>query len=437
MEKKYLVSLLFGLLLVMSACEDVDKSEIYQEEFHKILYLKTPGIIDMTLYKTGDDTEYDFSIVQAGAFPDLTADVQIGAMSEEELREYCEPRGLNMTRLPESCYDFSETNIHFDSEDRYKIIKLSMHTTAIDNMPTPESEYVIPIILKSENDSINSGMNILIIRPTVVIPAVTFNQTGLINQYFPEGETTIDLPLELQIDNRWNFSCEVEVDPTALGNHPLLEKGYTLENNGVVNFTEGNRTAVLRVKVNRTAAELDEVSMTVPVLPLRLKSISIPTFDIDRTPLLLGVSSKYPLTTSMLATNAQEPNEGPLPNILDGNIGTYFHSAYSITISGKHYVQVNLPEAISSFIFSYTNRSSNGNAALATFNVSVSTNGTDFTSLRDFERYTDNLPSGGAGVFNSPVMESTAPIRSVRFTCDKNCTGGVFFVWSEFSLYGF
>lgn len=312
-----------------------------------------------------------------------------------------------------------------------------MHTTAIDNMPTPESEYVIPIILKSENDSINSNMNILIIKPTVVIPAVTFTQTGLVTNYFPEGETTIEMPLELQIDNRWNFSCEVEIDPTALGSHPLLEKGYTLENNGVVNFTEGSRTAILKVKVDRTAAEMDEVSMTTPVLPLRLKSISIPTFDIDRTPLLLGVSSKYPLTASMLETNAQETSEGPLPNILDGNIGTYFHSAYSFTVNGKHYVQVNLPEAISSFIFSYTNRSSNGNAALATFNVSVSTNGTDFTSLRDFERYADNLPSTGAGVFNSPIMEPTTPIRSIRFTCDKNCTGGVFFVWSEFSLYGF
>lgn len=437
MEKKYLVSLLFGLLLVMSACEDVDKSEIYQEEFHKILYLKTPGIIDMTLYKTGDDTEYDFSIVQAGAFPDLTADVQVGAMSEEELRAYCEPRGLNMTRLPEGCYDFSETNIHFNSEDRYKIIKLSMHTTAIDNMPAPESEYVIPIILKSESDSVNSNMNILIIRPTVVVPAVTFTQTGLVTNYVPDGETTIDIPLELQIDNRWNFSCEVEVDPTAAGNHPLLDKGYTLENNGVVTFSEDSRTATLRARINRTAAEMDEVSLDVPVLPLRLKSISIPTFDIDRTPLLLGVTSKYPLTSSMLATNAQEPSEGPLANVLDGNVTTYFHSIWSSSISGKHYVQVNLPETINSFIFSYTNRSSNGNAALSNFNVSISTNGTEFTSLRDFERNADNLPGTAAGVFNSPVLEATTPFRSIRFTCNNNWSGGAYFVWSEFSLYGF
>lgn len=435
MKKKYLSSILFALLFVNTACEDVDRNEIYQEQFRKILYLKTSGVIDMTLYKTGESVDYSLSIIKAGAFPELTADVKLEAMTEEELQEYCAPRGLDMKRLPENCYDLSASDIHFNSGEGYKIVNMSLHTTEIDKMSESSSDYVVPIMLKSANDSINSNMNVLIIRPTVVVPSVSFTQKGSITQYCPTGETTVEIPLQLQIENKWDFTCQVEIDPTV-ADYEILEKGYTLENEGVVTFSKGSSTATLKVNINRKEAGLEAVNMNIPVLPLRLKSISNPSFDVDKTPLLLGVSSKYPLTASMLATNAQEPSEGPLANILDGSISTFFHSAWSITVSGEHYVQVNLPETINSFMFSYTNRSSNGNAALASFNVSVSLNGSDFTSIKDFVWDTDNLPGNAAGVYNSPELKSPSPIKSIRFTCKGNWTGGPYFVWSEFSLYG-
>lgn len=436
MKKIYLTSLLFGLLLANMSCEDIDKNEIYQQEFHKILYLKTTGVIDMTLYKTGEDTEYSFSIIKGGAFPELTADVSLKPMSAEELEEYCTPRGLNLERLPESCYTLSESDIHFGTEDMYKIINMSMHTTEIDKMPASNSDYVIPIMLKSDNDSINSTLNVLIIKPKVVVPAVAFTEKGVVTQYCPAGETTVEIPLQLQIENKWDFTCQVEALPTASG-HEVLEKGYTLVNGGIVNFTKGSNTATLKVNINRTEAGLTEVSMDAPVIPLRLKSISIPTFDVDDNEILLEVSDKYPLTTDMLYTNAQEPSEGPIANLLDGSIATFFHSAWSIDIGEKHYVQVNLPQPLNDFIFSYTNRSSNGNAALAYFNVSVSANGTDFTSLKDFAWDTDELPGTAAGVYNSPKQTPSTPVKSIRFTCKSSWQGKAYFVWSEFSLYGF
>lgn len=435
MKKKYLSSMLFALLLVVTACEDIDRNEIYQEEFHKILHLQTSGVIDLTLYKTGENTDYSFSIVKAGAFPDLTADVKLESMTSEELEEYCTPRGLDMKLLPESCYELSVSDIHFNSEDRYKIINMSLNTTEIDNMPEISSDYVVPIMLKSNSDSINSNMNVLIIRPTVVIPSISFVEKGLVTHYCPTGESTIEIPLELQIENKWDFTCQVEIDPTVT-DYDILKKGYTLENQGIVTFTKGSSSATLKARINRKEAGLEAIEMSAPVLPLRLKSVSNPSFDVDKTPLLLEVSSKYPLTATMLTTNAQEPSEGPLANVLDGSVSTFFHSAWSITISDEHYVQVNLPETINSFMFSYTNRSSNGNAALANFNVSISQDGSNFTTLKDFTKDADGLPGTAAGVYNSPEMKSTTPIKSIRFTCKKNWTGEAYFVWSEFSLYG-
>ena len=98
-------------------------------------------------------------------------------------------------------------------------------------------------------------------------------------------------------------------------------------------------------------------------------------FEFDTNPFILVASvEKYSLTADMLSSNAIEPSEGSLANLLDGDIGTYFHSAWSVSIADKHYVQVKLPVSTKTFRFTYTNRSNNGNAALAWFNLYTGTN---------------------------------------------------------------
>lgn len=64
------------------------------------------------------------------------------------------------------------------------------------------------------------------------------------------------------------------------------------------------------------------------------------------------------LTTRNFSTNAQEPTEGPMRNICDNNVGTYFHSLWSYRddSTGPHYIDVTLPRALKDFSFSYTSR---------------------------------------------------------------------------------
>lgn len=436
MKNKYLASLGFALLtLLNTGCEEVDKDAIYQEEFHKILYLKTTGIVDMTLYDTGADETYNLSVIKGGSETGLTADVKLVSMTKAELDEYCEPRGLHFVGLPESCYALEKTDVQFAATDQYKLVGLEMHTSAIRAaMESSEGgDCVIPLILTSAADSVNANKNIIIIKPTVVTPSVSFEKMGYVANYCGKEGKTFEIPLMLQINNQWDFTCQVEVDFSALAGtsyNPLPQGSYELENNGLVTFTKGNNTALLKVKVNGLT-EADNV------LPLRLKSISNETFDIDERPMLLGVTiNKYPLTKEMLSTNAQEPSEGPLANILDGDVTTYFHSAWSVSIAGKHYVQVALPSSLSSLKFSYTNRSANGNAALGNFDVSISNDGSNFVLLKNFTSSADKLPQGGAGVYNSSLLKSNTPFTHVRFTCNENMSGSAYFVWSEFSLYG-
>ena len=138
----------------------------------------------------------------------------------------------------------------------------------------------------------------------------------------------------------------------------------------------------------------------------------------------------------MLSTNAQEPSEGSLANLLDGNISTYFHSAWSVEVPDEHYVQVTLTGPIHDFVFSYTTRSSNGNAAPIELIVSVSNDGRTFKDMARFTNVKDKLPTEAASSWESPTIKSKEGCKYIRFTNVTNASGSKYFVWSEFSLSG-
>ena len=170
---------------------------------------------------------------------------------------------------------------------------------------------------------------------------------------------------------------------------------------------------------------------------MKIESIIGKEFDFDSNVYSIDcVTEAYPLTASMLSSNAVEPSEGSLANLLDNNVNTYFHSAWSVAVSGSHYVQVNLPENVKKFGFSYTNRSSNGNASLAWFNVYGGTDNENLEVVKFYSWDGDGLPSGAAGKFVSGILEVDKPVNVLRFELyNTNWTGGAFFVWSEFKLY--
>lgn len=434
MKKKYLAAFILILLLINAGCTNYDN--MYPEKFYKILYLKNSGVIDMKLFKTGENTEYSVTVVKAGTDPTAIADAKFTPMDQKTLDIYCASRGLSYQALPENCYTLDATDLSFTATELYKKIGLSLKTSEIESavQKDVETDYVIPFMLTSVNDSINSTMNVLIIKPVVVVPSIAFETVGYVSNISPKEGKTIDIPLTLQITNNWDFDCLVEVDETALAGtqYNLLPKGtYELVNGGKVSFKKGSSKATLQVKVNA----LQHADNT---LPLRIKSVSKETFTVDKTPVLMGVTiEKYPLTVAMLTSNATEPTEGSLANLLDNDVTSYFHTAWSIAVTGDHYVQVSLPQGISSFKFSYTNRSVNGNAALADFELQGSEDNKNFTLLKHFISDVDKLPGGGAGVYNSPLLETKSATKYLRFVCKKNFTGGKYFVWSEFSLYGF
>lgn len=85
-----------------------------------------------------------------------------------------------------------------------------------------------------------------------------------------------------------------------------------------VSFENGKTTAPVNIVVDKS-----RINYGTYILPLTIEQISKAEFKVDeeRKTVLLAISFIPPsiaLTADMLSTNAQEPSEGSLANLLDG-----------------------------------------------------------------------------------------------------------------------
>ncbi|WP_082226855.1 discoidin domain-containing protein [Porphyromonas canoris] len=160
-----------------------------------------------------------------------------------------------------------------------------------------------------------------------------------------------------------------------------------------------------------------------------LKATSAPV-----APVTSFSTEAIPLTVAMLSTNAQEPSEGPIANLIDGNDGTYFHSRWSAPqTTDAHYLQIAIPQEQKAFKFWYKNRN-NGNGKPQDIIVSGSENGEDW---RELTRINSGLPTGASSVYDSQPIDADPAIKHLRLTVMRTNSGAAptFFNMAEFKLY--
>lgn len=154
-------------------------------------------------------------------------------------------------------------------------------------------------------------------------------------------------------------------------------------------------------------------------------------------PAAFGQAYPMELTAEDLSTNAQEPSEGPIANLLDGNTGTFFHTAWSVDKPAPHWLQVHLPEAVDYsgfFRFSYAPRN-NANNKPTDFDLMGSTDGENWTLIRNFTRDGDALPVNSTDAYTSPNLRPDFTVNHIRIVVNETNNGSVFFTMSEFRVW--
>lgn len=145
-------------------------------------------------------------------------------------------------------------------------------------------------------------------------------------------------------------------------------------------------------------------------------------------------ATKIDLKAENLSSNAQEPSEGHISNLLDGNGNTFFHTQWSGGDSRPalpHYMDIKLDEPLSNFRFYYLNR--NGSvAAPEHVDILVSKDGKEWTELT---KITGGLPSGSRGEYTSAILQSETPFSYLRWSVTQVYGMKGYWNMAEFALY--
>jgi hypothetical protein len=166
----------------------------------------------------------------------------------------------------------------------------------------------------------------------------------------------------------------------------------------------------------------------------------ISTFEVSCDPLPASYTvlseKELPLTKANLYTNAQEPSEGPIENLLDDDGSTFFHSTWSGTSpAAPHYLQLNFsaPLKEQGFKFKFRNRANGSNKPVA-IDVLISEDGEKFTKIATID---EDLPVSSGSEYTSSAIFLAGHFqpKHIRFNVVKTNTGTVFFTMADFWFY--
>ncbi len=446
MKKIYIGSTLLALMLSGQSCSE--NYDIYPEEYAKVVMIKDAGENPLSVYSTDDKVGHKF-VVMKGGHTEEAATATLRAMTSEEFTTYQAESGKPYAMLPADCYSFSadgqttSAEIKFAPNETYKEVEVFINADALGTfMETFDGSLyspVVPVILESSDASVNSYGTESFILPTYSEPTLSFASQIIAGSRSGEITATVTLPIQ----NSWDISFEVEVDPTVVSQCNMLN-GTQYEAvdasalTGNTSFTMPNGSSSVDIKLN---VDFSKFTALNSVLPLRITGISVDGIESNVTTGWIVVTMpRIPITAAMLSTNAQEPSEGPIANLLDGNVETFFHSLWSSTINEKHYIQVTLPETYSKVWIRYCNRHNNANNSLLYFYLYTGTSNDNLEFYKMYGWDTDGLKYGKAE-WSTVSAELSTPqsvfrIEEYRTLADQ-ANGIHFFSMSELEMYGY
>lgn len=363
-KKLYFTALLFGLTLFSTSCEDGQKN--FTDEFGTILYLNKTGVIDLSFYNTGKDGSFSTSICKSGHDIAGQADVFLSTLSAEELKAYNASSGADFKLLPEKYYTMPTERFIFTPTDSYKIFDVTFKTEAIEEELSATDTYVLPIRLNSANDSINSNLNLLILKPSIQTPELVMEKTGKHSvqlSTLSAPTSLFSIPIYLDVDNEWNFSCVFEKNEEKLTaavqefnqssgtNYTLLPAtGYRFDER--LPFTPDLLINQLDITLDRTSLQNGDY-----LLPILMT-------ECEGKPFLTGGSCYIQLKVtdriiaSMMYVNSVSPWDS-WERLIDGDVTTQWQSIWH-TAEANHdpiygvYFDITLGYDVTQVAFEYT-----------------------------------------------------------------------------------
>lgn len=291
MKKIVFISLLTVGLALNSAC--TDEVAYDQKEYASVVHLKESGVINVDFYNIGKDVTFDTYVSRGGTDTSVSGEVSLVVFTEEELETYNEGYGSDFKLLPEGCYTMPD-KVFFEAGQEAVPITVVLKNN-IGNQP--EASYVLPIRLESENHSVYSYKNSLILHPNVITPTVSLEHSGVQKVSMGVGDEPVTFETYLLFDyfNEWSFTVNLTTDRTEL--EEIVEK-YNNDNSATgitykllpeanyvmppsVSFTAEDFSKKLSVQLNGES-NLENGDYLLPVVLKDITNSSLPFRVNDR-----------------------------------------------------------------------------------------------------------------------------------------------------------
>lgn len=140
------------------------------------------------------------------------------------------------------------------------------------------------------------------------------------------------------------------------------------------------------------------------------------------------------LDASQLSTDAQEPTEGPISNLVNGNTNDYFHGRWSNpTTSLPHYIQVDFNEEHQVFAIEWWNRASggSGDGFPTVVELQISNDGNEWETV---ETLTGFASTWGSHIV-SDYVDAGKTFTHFRYNVTAVTQNKDFFHMAEFKFY--
>lgn len=162
-----------------------------------------------------------------------------------------------------------------------------------------------------------------------------------------------------------------------------------------------------------------------PVTEVKARSGAYPTSVTVKS------KTEVKLTAEQLSTNAQEPTEGPIKNLIDNNVSTFFHTRWSSPqLPLPQYIEVDFNEEHQVFLVWTQNRQWS-QACPSEVELQISNDKENWKTVSVI----NGLPTGGSEEYTSPYVQTEEKFKYFRYNVTKTAGNTSYFNLAEFKFY--
>ena len=147
-------------------------------------------------------------------------------------------------------------------------------------------------------------------------------------------------------------------------------------------------------------------------------------------------STRITLIASQLSSNAQEPKEGPIKNLVDNDPNTFFHTKWSADgLPWPHWIDVKLNDPIENFTFNLQNRATKDQqSSPADADLFISNDGVTWEKIVS---HMSGFPTPAGAEYTSDVIRAGKTFTYFRFSVNaavRNTSTQSSFNLAEFGM---